>query len=52
MELYLDAVTRILDMRIGIKDYDVPPKISLDGYISNLIERYSYLMGQEESYFL
>ena len=52
MELYLDAVTRILDQRISIKEYDAPTKISLDGYIKNLIDRYSYLMGLEESYFL
>jgi len=52
MELYLDAITRILDQRIGIREYDAPAKISLDGYIKNLIERYSYLMGLEENYFL
>jgi hypothetical protein len=52
MELYLDAVTRILDLRIGIKEYEAPEKITLDGYIRNLVERYSYLMGLEENYFL
>ena len=51
IELYLDAVTRILDQRIAIKDILAPAKISLDGYIQNLIERYSYVMSLEESYF-
>ncbi len=32
-ELYLDAVTRIMDHRIAIKDVDAPLKVTLDGYI-------------------
>ncbi len=53
VEQYLDAITRILDFRIQLRDEpDAPAYINLHGYIQILLEKYHYVMGLEEDYYI
>ena len=52
VEQYLDAVTRILDFKIQLRDPEAPNYLNLHGYIKTLLDRYSYVMGLEEEYYM